>query len=382
MPSDSEARAAARGWPVRSSARSPATTYSYTVRDRELTGRELHATSLQRIADPEDRPAALRRTGASRCASSLKENLPGQLSVHGRRVPVPARGGGPDAHVRRRGHARSAPTAASTTSPRVSRRRACRRRSTRSRSTARIRDVRPDIYGKVGNSGRLDRDRRRRQEALLGLRPVRPDDLGVDDHQRAGADHPGVLHERRDRPAGGAASARGGSLGRAQAKARRHALRRAGRGVRAYEGELPAGNDGSGSRCSACLGGHGAEPRGLRAHRGRGAAARCAARCRPTSSRRIRRRTPASSPPSSRCKMMGDVQQYFIDDARPQLLQRLDLRLPHRRGRREPDLAARLHARQRLHDRRVLPRARHGDRRLRAEPQSSSSPTGWTPSMR
>jgi len=51
-----------------------------------------------------------------------------------------------------------------------------------------------------------------------------------------------------------------------------------------------------------------------------------------------------------------------------QLLLGVDLGLPHRRGGSEPDLAARLHARQRLHLRRGLPRARHEDRRLRAEP--------------
>ena len=67
-------------------------------------------------------------------------------------------------------------------------------------------------------------------------------------------------------------------------------------------------------------------------------------------------------------RMMGDVQQYFIDNERAQLLLGLDLRLPHRRGGREPDLAARVHAGERLHDRRVLPGARHEDRRLRAEP--------------
>jgi hypothetical protein len=67
-------------------------------------------------------------------------------------------------------------------------------------------------------------------------------------------------------------------------------------------------------------------------------------------------------------RMMGDVQQYFIDNEGAQLLLGVDLRLSHRRSRREPDLAARLHARQRLHHRRVLPGARHEDRRLRAEP--------------
>jgi methylmalonyl-CoA mutase len=66
-------------------------------------------------------------------------------------------------------------------------------------------------------------------------------------------------------------------------------------------------------------------------------------------------------------KVMGDVQQYFIDHADRELLLGVDLGLPHRRGRGEPDQPARVHARQRLHLLRVLPRARDGDRRLRAE---------------
>ncbi len=66
--------------------------------------------------------------------------------------------------------------------------------------------------------------------------------------------------------------------------------------------------------------------------------------------------------------MMGDIQQYFIDQQGAELLLGVDLRLPHRRGRREPDHPARVHARQRLHLRRVLPLARDEHRRLRAEP--------------
>ena len=54
--------------------------------------------------------------------------------------------------------------------------------------------------------------------------------------------------------------------------------------------------------------------------------------------------------------------------AGPQLLLGLDLRLPHRRGRGEPDQPARVHPGQRVHLRRGLPRARHGHRRLRAQP--------------
>ena len=67
-------------------------------------------------------------------------------------------------------------------------------------------------------------------------------------------------------------------------------------------------------------------------------------------------------------RMMADIQEWFIEQRGAQLLLGVDLRLPHRRGRGEPDQPARVHPRQRLHLRRGLPRARHGHRRLRAEP--------------
>ena len=67
-------------------------------------------------------------------------------------------------------------------------------------------------------------------------------------------------------------------------------------------------------------------------------------------------------------RMMGDIQEYFIDQPGAQLLLGVDLRLPHRRGRGEPDHPARLHPGQRLHLRGVLPGPRHDDRRLRAQP--------------
>ncbi len=51
-----------------------------------------------------------------------------------------------------------------------------------------------------------------------------------------------------------------------------------------------------------------------------------------------------------------------------ELLLGVDQRVPHRRSGREPRVAARVHALERVHDRRVLPGARHEDRRLRAEP--------------
>ena len=48
---------------------------------------------------------------------------------------------------------------------------------------------------------RVDRDARRHEGAVLGLRPLRAEQLGVDDDQRPGADDPRDVHEHRDRPA-------------------------------------------------------------------------------------------------------------------------------------------------------------------------------------
>ena len=51
----------------------------------------------------------------------------------------------------------------------------------------------PDMYGKVGTSGRLHRHARRHEGPLRRVRPVAPDHVGVDDDQRAGADDPGLF---------------------------------------------------------------------------------------------------------------------------------------------------------------------------------------------
>ena len=67
-----------------------------------------------------------------------------------------------------------------------------------------------------------------------------------------------------------------------------------------YAGELPDGNEGLGLGLLGASGRHGRRARGLRADQGRDAAEPSAAPSRPTSSRRTRRRTPASSRPSSR----------------------------------------------------------------------------------
>ena len=73
----------------------------------------------------------------------------------------------------------------------------------------------------IGNSGVVDRDTRRHEETLFGLRPVRPDDLGVDDDQRPGADDPGDVHEHRDRPAASSGTCVPAAAGRRRSGASR-----------------------------------------------------------------------------------------------------------------------------------------------------------------
>ena len=109
---------------------------SYEVRGtddhrRRTTANAERTQQIPKIAPP-------RFYGLGRPAALPDEGEPARLlPLHRRRLPLPARGRGPDPDVRRRGHARSAPTGASTTSRRASRRRASRPPSTRSRSTAR-----------------------------------------------------------------------------------------------------------------------------------------------------------------------------------------------------------------------------------------------------
>ena len=121
------------------------------IRDKEIRT-ALTTTSLSGTKMPQGRAAALRGRRRDPALAAARER-PGQLPVH---RPACSRS---SARTRtRRGCSparatRSAPTGASTCSPTACRRSGCRPRSTRSRSTATIPDRRPDIYGKVGNSG-------------------------------------------------------------------------------------------------------------------------------------------------------------------------------------------------------------------------------------
>jgi methylmalonyl-CoA mutase len=62
-------------------------------------------------------------------------------------------------------------------------------------------DERPDIYGKVGNSGVSIATLDDMKVLFSRLRPVRPHHVGVDDHQRTGPHDPGHVPQHGHRPA-------------------------------------------------------------------------------------------------------------------------------------------------------------------------------------
>ena len=125
-----------------------------------------------------------------------------QLPVHRRRVRVQTRERGPDPHVRRRGrrvpHQQALPAALREHAGQAAVDRL------RLGDAVRLRPGRASRHLRQGRQlRRVDRHARRHEGALFRLRPVRSDDLGVDDHQRAGADDPGDVPQHRHRPAAG-----------------------------------------------------------------------------------------------------------------------------------------------------------------------------------
>ena len=125
----------------------------------------------------------------------------GPLPVHRRCVPVPAGGRGPGADVRRRGrrvpHEPAVPPAQRALHGEAPVDGLRLRHPLRPRSRHPPGRPRQDRHVR-----RLDRHPRRHEGALRRIRPVLPDDVGVDDDQRAGADDPRVLPQHGDRPAG------------------------------------------------------------------------------------------------------------------------------------------------------------------------------------
>ena len=193
-----------------------------------------------RQPDPAGLAAGVRRPRRAREVLAPREP-PRPLPLHRRRLPVQARERGPGPDVRRRGrpgpHQPPVQGALRGTARRPAQHGVRLGHALRPRPRRAARHLRQGRHLR-----RQRRDARRHEGALRRVRPARPDDQREHDDQRPGADGAGVLPQHRDRP-----------------------------GPRA--GPRP----------------------------GRGAQARSAAPCRPTSSRRTRARTPACSRPSSRC---------------------------------------------------------------------------------
>ena len=134
-----------------------------------------------------------------------------------------------------------------------------------------------------------------------------------------------------------------------------------------YGGELPPGNDGLGLRLLGTTG-------------DRVLPAEVYAECRERALRSVRGTVQADilkeDQAQNTCifstefalRMMGDIQQKFIDEGVRNFYSVSISGYHIAEAGANPITQLALHAEQRLHVRRVLPRARHGDRRLRAEP--------------
>ena len=207
-----------------------------------------------RQQDPPGLAAAVHRP--RRAGALLAPREPARLlPVHRRRLPVQARRRGPGPDVRRRG--RPGPHQPPLQDPVRGRRRQAPLDRVRLGDPLRPRPrPAPRRLRQGRHLRRLGRDARRHEGALRRLRPGLAVDLGVDDDQRPGADRARVLPQHRHRPAGR---------------------------------EVPSPST-TASRPTTSAPSSRRTPWPT-----------SAAPSRPTSSRRTRARTPACSPPSSRC---------------------------------------------------------------------------------
>ncbi len=208
---DADLRGALERWPdVRE--RYQGDEQSYSVRGTRDPGAQPHRDALAEPGCPRwrCRAATTRRSSCASCAARTCRDA--SRSRRGcSRSAVPNED--PDAHVRGRGRTRSGRTVASTyLAPAASGGRRAALDGLRQRDPLRPRSRPAARHLRQGRQlGRLHLHPGRRQEALLGLRPVRSDHLGVAHHQRPGADRARLLPERRHRPAGREAPARDGS---------------------------------------------------------------------------------------------------------------------------------------------------------------------------
>ena len=122
------ARAAARRG-RRAGTRSPTSEFTYHVRGKAITGAQLRRVALAPARSRRSRRRTYQQLGRAAALPDAREPAR-RVPVHGGRLPVPAHGRRPDAHVRRRRHARADQPPLPLPVARDSRRRGCRRHST------------------------------------------------------------------------------------------------------------------------------------------------------------------------------------------------------------------------------------------------------------
>ncbi len=154
----------------------------------------LSGTIVPRLARPHFEDDGERLALAARGAPARP------LPLHRRRVPVPPGRRGPRPHVRRRGwprpHQPALPHARRGSARHAPLHRVRLRHPLRRRPRRASRHLREDRQLR-----RVDRHARRHEDPLLGLRPLRPVHVGVDDDQRPRAHDPRHVPQHRDRPA-------------------------------------------------------------------------------------------------------------------------------------------------------------------------------------
>ena len=343
------------------------------MRGKAIEGRELPRIALA-PEDPEDRRADLQELG--RAADLPDEGKPARrLPVHRRRVSVPPHRRRSDPHVRGRGHARAHQPPLPLPSASASRPRACRPRSTRSRCTAKTRRRARTSTARsatpASTSPTLD-DMKKLYSGFDLCAPTTSVSMTINGpapmilamFMNTAIDQQVEKYLRADPARWADAQKKIEKLFEGRKRPR-------------YAGELPPTNDGLGLGLLGVTGDQLVDAETY---------ARIKARDAQHRARHRAGRHPEGRPGAEHLHLLDRIRAAH-DGRHPAVLRRqqgaqllfgVDLGLPHRRSRREPDQPARLHAEQRLHDRRVLPRARHEDRRLRAEPVVLLLATAWT----
>jgi hypothetical protein len=233
-----------RGWPERRAGiRTPQ--YSYTVRGSDIRG-DNYRESLSRLQIPKI-GAPDHASWGGLLAFLRQENLPGYYPYTAGVFPYRREGEDPTRMFAGEG----TPERTNRRFHFVARGQPANRLSTAFDSVT-LYGEDPAVTPRHLRQGRqlrsVDRDRRRLKKLYSGFDLCDPEDLGVDDDQRSGADDPGLLHERRDRPAGREAPE--GRAGSGRPRRRRSTRTSQAAHARATRARCPRATTASDSGCS------------------------------------------------------------------------------------------------------------------------------------